>query len=78
MLLGIIKNGPGKVGNALAITKELNGKDLTDSTQEIYIIDNPGFKFKMATSARRNIDYAEEWVDKEWRFYIEDNPFVSK
>ena len=48
----------------MGITKELNGKDLTDQNEEIYIIDNPGFTFKIATSARRNIDYAEEWIDK--------------
>ena len=26
---------------------------------------------------RINIDYAEEYRDKEWRFYIEGNKFVS-
>ena len=62
----------------MSITKELNGKDLTDKTEEIYIIDNPEFTFKIGTSKRKNIDYAEEWIDKEWRFFIEGNPFVSK
>ena len=57
----------------MGITKELNGMDLTDLKSEIYIIDNPDFNFKISTSKRKNIDYAEEWIDKEWRFYIEGN-----
>jgi DNA-3-methyladenine glycosylase len=27
---------------------------------------------------RIGIDYAEEWKDKPWRFWIKDNPYVSK
>jgi len=32
----------------------------------------------MGVSKRMNIDYAEEWIDKPWRFFIKDNEFVSK
>lgn len=34
--------------------------------------------FNMGVSRRVNIDYAEEWIDKPWRFYVEGNSFVSK
>lgn len=29
-------------------------------------------------SRRVNIDYAEEWIDKPWRFFIQGNKYVSK
>ena len=45
---------------------------------EFKIVD-AGFKaFNMGVSRRVNIDYAEEWIDKPWRFYVEGNSFVSK
>jgi DNA-3-methyladenine glycosylase len=34
--------------------------------------------FEVDTSRRVNIDYAEEWIDKQWRFFIRGNSFVSK
>ena len=32
----------------------------------------------MGVSRRVNIDYAEEWIDKPWRFYVQGNTYVSK
>ena len=29
-------------------------------------------------SRRVNIDYAEEWIDKPWRFFVKNNTYVSK
>nr|WP_312579988.1 DNA-3-methyladenine glycosylase [Sedimentibacter sp.] len=61
-----ISNGPGKICNALKITKKENGLDLTKN--EIYIMDD-GFKdFTVERSKRINIDYAEEAKDFLWRF----------
>ena len=42
------------------------------------IVDGGLKNFNMGTSRRVNIDYAEEWVDKPWRFYVEGNSYVSK
>lgn len=73
-----IANGPGKIGDALELTLEDNGIDLCKSN-DFYIIDNDNKEeIKIAKSKRINIDYAEEWKDKEWRFYIENNKYVSK
>jgi len=70
-------NGPGKVGMCLAINKEtMNGRDLT--TGSLRIVDAGIKDFKMGISKRINIDYAEEWIDKPWRFYVIGNTFVSK
>jgi DNA-3-methyladenine glycosylase len=33
---------------------------------------------QIAAGPRVGIDYAEEWKDKPWRFWIKGNPFVSR
>jgi DNA-3-methyladenine glycosylase len=33
---------------------------------------------QIQTAKRIGIDYAEEFVDKLWRFYIKDNQYISK
>jgi DNA-3-methyladenine glycosylase len=33
---------------------------------------------KIARGPRIGIDYAEEWVEKPWRFWIKGNEFVSR
>jgi len=63
-----ISNGPGKLCNALKITTDHNGIDLTGD--EIYVEDD-GFKgFETVISKRINIDYAEEAKDFLWRYTI--------
>ncbi|HHT51406.1 MAG TPA: DNA-3-methyladenine glycosylase [Eubacteriaceae bacterium] len=71
-----LTNGPGKLCEALAIDKSLNGSDLVFGN-EIYILDSKE-KPDIVKSKRINIDYAEEYVNKLWRFYIRDNIFVSR
>ena len=66
-----ISNGPGKLCNALKITTDHNGIDLTGD--EIYVEDD-GFKgFETVRSKRINIDYAEEAKDFLWRYTIHYN-----
>ena len=70
-------NGPGKVGQSLAVDKEkMNGMDLLDG--EFKIVDAGIDNFEMGVSRRVNIDYAEEWIDKPWRFFVKGNTYVSK
>lgn len=69
-------NGPGKVGISLFVPMTMNGRDLTSG--DLRIVDGGIENLKISVSARINIDYAEEWIDKPWRFYIEGNRFVSK
>jgi DNA-3-methyladenine glycosylase len=33
---------------------------------------------KIATGPRIGIDYAEDWIEKPWRFWIKGNAFVSR
>lgn len=70
-----LTNGPGKLTKALDIDKSLNGKNLFD--QEIYLIDG-NKDFEIETDVRIGIDYAKEAKDYPYRFYIKDNPYVSK
>ncbi|MDT8717804.1 DNA-3-methyladenine glycosylase [Clostridium sp. 19966] len=69
-----LTNGPGKLCSALSISKSLNGEDLCGET--LYIEEGNN-AFEIVTSKRIGIDYAEEYKDKPWRFYIKDNANVS-
>ncbi|MFA5528956.1 MAG: DNA-3-methyladenine glycosylase [Peptostreptococcales bacterium] len=72
-----LTNGPGKLCEALAIEKDLNGYDLISGDQ-LYIKEaDEKIDFEIVSSKRINIDYAEEYKEKLWRFYIKNNPFVS-
>jgi len=71
-----LTNGPSKVCQAFEITKELNGIDLCG--EDIFICEGAKFTFEVGKSKRIGIDYAEEYKDVLWRFYIKNNKFVSK
>lgn len=73
-----LTNGPAKFIMAYGITKELYGADVvTDS--RIWIDTAPKLSLDhIVRSKRINIDYAEMAKDYLLRFYIKDNPFVSK
>lgn len=62
-------NGPGKLTQALGIDKNMNGIDVTgtDLWLEEGIEVNPD---QIESAKRVGIDYAKEFRDKKWRFYI--------
>ena len=64
-------NGPGKLCQALGISKMHNGIDICNSNSPIWIGNNQEVKAaEIDASPRVGIDYAEEWVDINWRFRI--------
>ncbi len=68
-------NGPAKLTQALGIGKKHNGTDLTRSSV-LFIYEDEGFKPpKYARSSRIGISKA---TDLQWRFYLPDNPNVSR
>jgi DNA-3-methyladenine glycosylase len=75
-----IKNlttGPGKLTQALAITKQENGVSLLEDT--LFIEDFHSIpKTQIIARPRIGIDYAEEAKDWPLRFYIKDSQFISK
>jgi len=71
-----IGSGPGKLCRAMSIDKQLNGEDLAG---KILWIEDRHFKPEsIRTSPRVGIDYAGEYKDKPWRFFIDGNPHVSR
>ena len=72
-----LTNGPGKLCIALGIDRSLDRADLTGDT--VWLEQGrPVARSKIVSGPRIGIDYAEEWIDKPWRFWIRDNPFVSR
>ena len=72
-----IANGPGKLTKALGITSDDNNMDLTLG-KNIWIEDDGYIPNKITETTRVGIDYAEEFIEKPWRFYISENNNVSK
>ena len=72
-----LTNGPGKLCIALGIDRALNNADLLNDRVwlEEYADISPR---RIARGPRIGIDYAEEWIDKPWRFWLRDNPYVSR
>jgi len=70
-----LTNGPGKLTQAMSITKEQNGLDLARS-RELFIV-KPRVKddFEVVSARRVGIRVG---VEKPWRFYIKNNKFVSR
>jgi DNA-3-methyladenine glycosylase len=71
-----LTNGPGKLCQALDIDNRLYGYDVTTG-QEIWL-ENSDQPFQISASPRVNIDYAAEYRDEPWRFYLTGNSFVSR
>ena len=72
-----LTSGPGKLCIALAIEKDFYGEDLTG--KKIWLEEGEKIsKNKIASGKRIGIDYAEEYAEKPWRFWVKDNPFVSR
>ena len=64
-------NGPGKLCEGLALTREQNGVDLTDPAGRLYVCPGqPPDPGQIRTGKRIGIDYAEEAADFPWRFYL--------
>lgn len=70
--------GPGKLTKAMGITRNLNGKMLTEND---ICIEDTGIKIapKHVVIAKRiGIGYAGEDAALPWRFYIKGNEWVSR
>ncbi len=73
-----LTSGPGRLCIAMGIDRRLDKEDLVRGDR-VWIEDAPAISPRqIARGPRIGIDYAEEWVTKPWRFWVRDNPFVSK
>lgn len=72
-----LTNGPGKLCIAMGIDRKLDAASLLGN--KVWLEDAEKTpRSQIAAGPRVGIDYAEEWKDKPWRFWIRDNPFVSR
>lgn len=69
-----LTSGPGKLTQALNITSELNGVDMTDPESEVHI-ENGRNPARILTTPRIGITRA---VERQWRFVDPSSPFVSR
>jgi DNA-3-methyladenine glycosylase len=69
-----LASGPGKLTLALGITRALNGADVTKGPLTVHRPDTPR-PIAIVTTPRVGIN---ECVDWPLRFYVGDNPFVSR
>ena len=72
-----LTKGPGKLCIAMGIDRRLDGADLLGD--RVWLEDRPVVRrSQIGSGPRIGIDYAGEWVEKPWRFWIKDNPFISR
>lgn len=69
-----LTSGPGKICKAFNITKEHYGIDLTGN--KIYLLSNRNISNDKIVAAKRV--GIKKSINLMWRFYIKDNPYVSK
>jgi DNA-3-methyladenine glycosylase len=72
-----LTNGPGKLCIAMGIDRQVNAADLLGDRVWLEEFETVPPR-RIARGPRIGIDYAQEWIDKPWRFWIRDNPFVSR
>lgn len=70
--------GPGLLCKAMEIDKKLNGHDLLSTN--FYIAENlhAAESFTIIKKPRIGVAYAKHWAKRLLRFYIKDNPYISK
>jgi DNA-3-methyladenine glycosylase len=65
-----LTGGPGRLAQAMGITKEQYGWNLSDSSLYIGSGSHAINPKRIVTGPRINIDYAEEAKDYPWRFWV--------
>jgi len=72
-----LTNGPGKLCLAMGIDRGLDMADLLGNRVWLEEFETVRAS-KISKGPRIGIDYAEDWVDIPWRFWIKGNEWVSK
>lgn len=72
-----LTSGPGKLCAAFGIDKNLNNVDLLG--EKVWLEDFKTFSDAEIESGKRiGIDYAEEFAAEPWRFWVNNNLYVSR
>jgi len=72
-----LTNGPGKLCLAMGIDRGLDRANLLGERVWLEEFEKVSAS-KIAKGPRIGIDYAEEWIEKPWRFWIKGNEWVSR
>ena len=75
-----LTSGPARLTQALAIDKSLNGANLCDPQGVIWIENAPPVPAdRILSGPRIGLGKTPEpWLSMPWRYWIKDNPFVSR
>ncbi len=68
-----LSNGPGKLTQAMDITRDLNGLDLTESKKLFVRMPNLAIESSMVSARRIGVK-----DERLWRFYLKGSKFVSR
>jgi DNA-3-methyladenine glycosylase len=71
-----LTNGPGKLCAAMGIDKRHYGLPLTAPPLYVAAGETRG-RLRVGRGPRINVDYAEAWALRPWRFWVRGNPWVS-
>jgi DNA-3-methyladenine glycosylase len=72
-----LTSGPGRLCIAMGIDRSLDKADLLG--ERVWLEEGIAVSPRQVSRGPRvGIDYAERWAAKPWRFWVRDNPFVSK
>jgi DNA-3-methyladenine glycosylase len=71
-----LASGPGNVGQALGVDRSLNGADLLDGP--VRVLPRRGPIPPIRNGSRIGVDYAGPWAACPMRFWIVDDPHVSR
>jgi len=71
-----LASGPGNVGRALGVDRSLNGADLL--TGPVHVEPRTGSMPPVRDGPRVGIAYAGSWAARPMRFWIADDPHVSR
>ena len=68
--------GPGNVGRALGVDRKLSGASLI--TGPVRVVPRSGPMPAIRSGPRIGVDYAGPWAERALRFWIADDPHVSR
>ncbi len=71
-----LTSGPGKLSIALGIDNSLNGANLCGNS--VWIEEGTVPQGEISSGKRIGIDYAGEFSNEPWRFWLKHNQFVSR
>jgi DNA-3-methyladenine glycosylase len=71
-----LASGPGNVGQALGVDRSLNGADLL--TGPVHVEPRAGPMPPILSGPRIGVAYAGPWAARPMRFWIADDPHVSR